>query len=308
MWRVDAGWAARLRRASPYLATLIVIAALVLYAVVRGHGGAGERTGDIVAPPTGSPTGQQSAGARSAAPPAAGPTATTAKPHGSKIIDWIRDLGLTGGGTSEKEGLFTALSEGRCAEVLTRLTGAPSDELDDTTVVLYRGAAQACLAAFGQRSALWAPAETALADLTYRGGSLDCIDRSVYDLLRTLIEVHRSDPAATLVRGGQSSTAGPRCPRVRSLDPDHGPAAGGYDILVIGEYFPDPAVIHFGRHTLTVPTSAGQRALVTVPPAGSDDYPGIAVWIEGWPYEGTQSVPFYYDPAVVSPVPSVGGS
>ncbi|MEV4641156.1 IPT/TIG domain-containing protein [Actinoplanes sp. NPDC049548] len=219
--------------------------------------------------------------------------AINAGKHGPRIIAWIRDLGLTGGGGSYQEAFLAELSWGRCGELLRDVDSASKDEVDLPTRNLYRAAAQACLAAFHGEGSLWRSVDAAVEELSGRSLSFDCIDRSVYDLTRTLVKIHRSNPGAILRRGRADDAEGPDCPRLRSVEPASGPATGGYQVRITGEHLPNPAVIHFGEVTRSVPTIDGRIALFTVPPVGQ--YYDISVWVEGWPYEVMHSPGFTYD-------------
>jgi hypothetical protein len=231
--------------------------------------------------------------ATTAAPPVpAGTRPTTSAGRGPRIVAWIRDLGLTGGGGSYQEAFIAELSWGRCAELQRDVDSAPKDEVDNPTLTLYRAAAQACLAAFHGKQSLWPAADAAVEELSGRSAALDCIDRSAYDLTRTLVKIHRSAPDAVLQRGHADDADGP-CPRVRSIEPGGGPAAGGYEVRITGEKLPNPAVIHFGEVTRAVPTSGGRTAVVTVPPVG-EDY-DVAVWVDGWPFGDQHSPMFSYE-------------
>ncbi|GAA3918280.1 IPT/TIG domain-containing protein [Actinoplanes auranticolor] len=305
---------AALKRLTPYLVTFLAVTVLLLAGFIRAQDAESNRTAASVVPPSvgssavlrdrPSPPGPSAAPravdpgaptttATGPEPTAVRPPATAAK-RAPRIIAWIRDLGLTGGGGSYQEAFVAELSWGQCAELLRDVESASREEVDHTTRDLYRAAAQACLAAFHGKRALWPAADAAVEQLSGRSAALDCIDRSVYELTRALVRIHRSDPDAVLRRGRADEADGPDCPRLRSVEPGSGPAAGGYEVRLVGEHLPDPAVVHFGEVTRTVRTSGGRFAVVTVPPMGK--YKGVSVWIEGWPYEVMHSPTFSYDP------------
>jgi hypothetical protein len=296
-----AGWVAALRRGSPYLATFLIVTVLLMVGFLRAHGPDPSRRAEIVPPGASSPapsTGASRSPGRTVSPRPVDPTSSAPTPtagrRGPRIVAWIRDLGLTGGAGSYQEAFVAELSWGQCAELRRDVDAAPKDEVDETTRGLYRAAAQACLAAFHGKRSLWSAADAAVEELSGRSATLNCIDRSVYDLTRALVKIHRSDPGVVLQRGHADDADGPDCPRLRSIEPSSGPATGGYQVRITGEHLPDPAIIHFGEVTRTVPTSGGRTALLTVPPVGQ--YHSVSVWVEGWPFEVLDSPDFTYDP------------
>lgn len=306
---------AALKRVAPYLATLLVLMILLLVGYLRARGTEPSQTGAEVVVSSSTGNSAASAGSSRSADPTATPapmdpappatatimpaptdtrSTTTHGKKGSQIVAWIRDLGLTGGGGSYQEAFLAELAWGRCGDLLRDVNSVPKGEVYESTRVLYRAAAQACLAAFHGERSLWPAADAAVEELSGRSAALDCIDRSVYDIARTLVMIHRSNPGAVLRRGRADDADGPDCPRLRSVEPVSGPAAGGYEVRITGEHLPNPAVIHFGDVTRTVPTSDGRTALFTVPPVGQDY--NVSVWVEGWPYEVNHQTSFSYDP------------
>jgi hypothetical protein len=313
--------AAALRQAAPYVATFVIVLGLLLVAFLQGpkdeqtrtagttgtpasagstpttpetgpYPPTGEPPPNLPAKPTGVPSTGSTDGTAAAPGPGGGQTATAAGRPGPRLIAWIRDLGLTGGGGSYEEAWLAELSWGECAELLHSVESTPLNEVDRTARDLFRAAAQSCLAAFHGKSSLWAAAGSGIEELSGRSAGFNCIDRSVYDLTRSLVRIHRDNPQAVLRRGRADEADGPDCPRLRKVAPDSGAPEGGYPVTITGEHLPNPAVIHFGDTTMTVPTEDGRTAVVTVPPVGQ--YPGVAVWVEGWPYEYTQTPTFDY--------------
>jgi IPT/TIG domain-containing protein len=302
-------WPARARRAAPYAAAFLAVLILLLIGYLRGPARDQRPSADArsatpsatpVVPATSprpSPTRTATATSTATSPPV---TRTPGPRTGgtTTVFAWIRDFGLEGGGDSDMETWVGLLSRGECAELL-RSVDRPEGGFAPHTDDVFRAAAQACLAAFDARTALWAAAERAVAELAGRAAGFDCVNRSVYELTRTLLRVHREHPTAILRRGGRSDADSLDCPRLRSVRPSTGPAAGGYPVVLSGEHLPDPAVVHFGERILTVRTTGGRTAVLTVPPMGADA--GVSVWVDGWPWGPTQTATFDYERAPGSP-------
>jgi hypothetical protein len=224
------------------------------------------------------------------------PLGTTSPKKGGalKVFTWIRDFVLEGGGDSDMEVWVTILSRGECADLL-RSVDTPDGGSAPHTADVFRAAAQACLAAFHGKASLWSAADRAVADLAGRYLGFDCVNRSVYELTRALVQVHREHPDAVLQRGSGGNADSLDCPRLRSVAPSSGPAAGGYEAVLTGEHLPDPAVIHFGEEILTLRTMGGRTGVVVVPPMR--EYDSVIVWIEGWPWGPHHSATFDYERA-----------
>ncbi|MCO8275113.1 IPT/TIG domain-containing protein [Actinoplanes sp. TRM 88003] len=313
---------AALQRALPFAATFLVVAIVLLVGLSRperavpSERSAGSPSAESPTPVSRSaqpPTREAETGGPEAGPggpaPAPLPTTGAAAPTtrvtpevtatqtagkvSSRVVAWMQDLGLTGGGGSYQEAFFAELSWGRCAELLSHVDGSSADEMPTWLPLLYRTAAQACLAAFHGKTSLWSAAGAGVERLSARSSSFDCIDRAAYEVTRALVEIHRTQPDVILERGRADSARGP-CPRLLSVTPSSGPAAGGYPVVITGEQLPNPAVIHFGAVTRTVATSNGRTLRFTVPPVGQ--YRDVGVWVEGWPYESNHSPTFTYDP------------
>jgi len=213
------------------------------------------------------------------------------------VIAWISDLGPLGGadgeGSYDNVSAFFDLVDGHCDDTLANI-----GNLTEPYLSVYEGAASACLAAFHNQPHLWQRAQASLTTVGPQTSRLECLEKSVYQLLQSLVEVHRQDPEAQLVKSDTPGN-GPNCPRVLELIPDHGPRQGGYQIRLLGVNLPQTAGIHFGDQYLTVTTN-GSEAVVTVPPmdeAVPPEYECADVWPEGWPLGADNSRFFCYDSA-----------
>ena len=314
-------WLVRARRAAPYAAAFLAVLILLLVGHLQGPGDNPHPTAEGKIPVrSGSPevsgaasrgTVSQHDGVRPSS--ATGSTASTSSPAALQpvpaataprksgahtVFAWIRDFGLEGGGDSDEETWVGMLSRGECADLL-RSVDTPYGGSAPYTADVFRAASQACLAAFHGKTSLWDAADRALADLAGRVPGFGCINRSVFELTRALVQLHRNHPDAVLRRGSRSDAASLSCPRLWSVTPPSGPAAGGYEAVLTGEHLPDPAVIHFGEKVLTVRTTGSSTAVVVVPPMG--EYDGVTVWIEGWPWGPHHSPAFEYEPPEGSP-------
>ena len=102
---------------------------------------------------------------------------------------------------------------GDCTRTLTM-----TDELSEPGRTLYQGAASACLAAFEGRAELWLRAEAAFEKTRGQTSVLSCESRTVHKLLQRLVDAHRMEPQARLVkRSGGMRTL--RCPRFTRITP-----------------------------------------------------------------------------------------
>ena len=123
--------------------------------------------------------------------------------------------------------------------------------------------------------------------------TLDCESRDVYELLKRLVEAHRAEPSARLVKQieGRRQLA---CPRFTKITPNHGPAEGGYTVRIEGENLPpvvgvsfivDYGVTHHSRAELrdgryvevTVPRPRHPEAEASVVPDGARLWTGAEV-------------------------------
>jgi len=225
------------------------------------------------------------------------------------VIPFLSDFGpLAGGPDDMLIGAYESLSRGDCEGVLTSIAHPDWDEPSRSQFrSLYEGAAAACLAAFHNQPNLWsraARAEGALTSAQPHATQFDCLDMAVYRFLQSLIEVHRQDPEAQLIKG--NTEGGGPCPRVLEVIPDHGPRQGGYSVRLVGVNLPPEAGIYFGDHYVTVATQGGREAIITVPPVEtalpgySMDDPAEAVssvCADGWFYGFLNCATFVYDGA-----------
>jgi hypothetical protein len=206
-------------------------------------------------------------------------------------VRWIKDLGIMGGaGDTGPVAAYGQLSDGECAFMLPLDT----EQFTARELRLYRGAAHACLAAFHGEPGRWAQAAADFAALSGQTGGFNCLDRNAYSLLKSLVETHRQAPTARLVRGGGADGAAPACPRILDVVPNHGPAAGGYPVRLVGEHLPARAVVEWSGRSFEVSTKDGREATLTVPPLG--DAQIASIWVDGWPYGLYGAVEFTYDP------------
>jgi hypothetical protein len=282
---------------------LIVLPAVVLAAVALGVATArGDRPGrgPAVSQPSSSSTGPTSTPVTDPTATSAGP-ATTRPALPARVIRWITEQAPMGGGASgPEEAAFRAIQEGDCRHALDLAEGkTPDDPMPELTRILYEGAGTACLAAFHGRPELWPRAESALERLAGRTARLDCLQQAVHQLLERLVAAHRAEPKARLRR----STAGPRgtiaCPRFTRLVPDHGPAAGGYQVRIEGEHLPRRVGLLWGEHHLWAVSEDGRSIVVTVP-AGDQADEGVFVIPDGWPYGPASNPTFTFDPPAAS--------
>lgn len=255
----------------------------------NGPGGNGNGNGASTSPGGGSTGAPRTAPTNGDTTRPGGPR-TTSTPGGSRVIKWIKSLGITGGGTPEGDvSAYASLAEGACAEVFDIAAGSMSPG----STVLYEGTAHACLAAFEGQTAGWARAEEAYLQLRSRGDEFDCIGAATLVTLVALVEAHRQEPAARFERGGQGTAGDPHCPRVLSIAPGHGPLEGGYQLRFTGVNRPAEATIEFGLSTRPARTD-GTSGVVTVPPGAEPG--GTYVSVLGWPWGPFGSPTFTYDP------------
>jgi hypothetical protein len=182
---------------------------------------------------------------------------------------------VSGGAEGPEEWAFFTMLEGGCAEVLR-----DSDDIGEPGRALYKGAASACLAAFEGRPELWPRAEAALEKTTRYVPVLACESKTVYKLLKRLVDAHRAEPHARLVK-----RSGPRqvlkCPRFTRVTPDHGPVEGGYTVRLKGQNLPQVVGVNLTvidsnydvkhQHHVTAVSQDGRHLVITIPPATSPD-------------------------------------
>ena len=196
--------------------------------------------------------------------------------------------------------------DGDCAKTLRIVADESEGELPEPGRTLYRGAASACLAAFEGRAGLWPGAEAAYEKLRGQWSALSCESRTVYRLLQQLVEVHRTEPQARLVK-----RVAPRgllkCPRFTGVIPDHGPAGRSLTVQLEGQNLPrivgvnlwitdDNGDLKYEGH-LTALSEDGRHLVIKIPPGtGPDD--DLLLWPDGarfW-FLG-DGVTFEYDPS-----------
>lgn len=138
----------------------------------------------------------------------------------ANLIAWI--LGL-GPGAPEGPPEFRAyellLDPDDCPKLARQLGAGKMEGLSEDALRLYQAAADACLAAFHDRPALWTGAEGALSTLD-RPES--CIDASAYRLLNRLVTAHRTNPEGAFRVSGERKIEAP-CPADARVKPRHGP-------------------------------------------------------------------------------------
>ncbi len=185
------------------------------------------------------------------------------------------------------EDAYNALAAGRCAEALDIARVLPRRQR-----VLYRGAARACLAAFGGQPHLWAGA-TADRDALRGDTDRECFEQDVFRLLDNLVETHRLHPTATIVRHPTGSVNASSCPRITAVLPDHGPPQGGQRARLIGANLDGDVYVHFGDELLGPLRAQGGEVSVTVPPRAPGGPRVVEIWASGWLWDPLVS--FTYD-------------
>ena len=223
------------------------------------------------------------------------------------MIQWLNEQAPASGGSGGggEEAAFAAMLDGDCAGTLRIVADESEGEMPEPGRTLYRGAASACLAAFEGRAEFWPRAEAAHEKLRGQWSALSCESRTVYKLLQRLVDVHRTEPQARLVkRSGPRGTL--RCPRFTGVTPDHGPAGRSLTVRLEGQNLPRIVGVNLwitddngnlkyeGR--LTAVSEDGRHLVITIPPGtGPDD--DLLLWPDGarfW-FLG-DGVTFEYDP------------
>jgi len=102
-----------------------------------------------------------------------------------------------------QEDAYGPLAAGRCGDLARMVDGWQGRGVDERDVLLYRGAARACLKQ-------WGPATADYDRLAALNRNLSCEKRVVFDWLKALVEARRQDPGydPILVPG----SGAPRCP------------------------------------------------------------------------------------------------
>lgn len=231
-----------------------------------------------------------------------------------RIIAWIRDFGPRGGASGPHEGAYSDVLDPGCGgNDVFRSEDFMALADDKSTYSLYEGAASACLAAFQNRPDLWSRAESALNGVSANimtsteapsTTPFDCLDRAVYRLFRSIVDLHKQDPGARFVRGSKATGSLPACPEVMRVVPNHGPSQGGYPVRLIGVNLHQGELIDFGiNHLLTAQATNEHEAVVTAPPAdpGEDV---VSVKPRGFPFMAGGGAFFTYDPPSGSASPT----
>lgn len=101
-----------------------------------------------------------------------------------------------------QEDAYGPLAAGRCGDLARMVDGWQGQGVDERDVLLYRGAARACLKQ-------WGPATADYDRLVALNRNLTCEKRVVFDWLKALVEARRQDPGydPILVPG----SGAPRC-------------------------------------------------------------------------------------------------
>ncbi len=170
---------------------------------------------------------------------------------------------------------------------------------------LYEGAAAACMAAFREHSEQWAQAESKYSQVEASTTAFECIDRDVYTMLGSLIDIHRQYPDYRIVRG-TSGTTRTSCPRITEIVPDHGPIQGGQQVQVRGVNLPTRLVVDFDNVTASPVHSNGVEGTLTTPPLTEVDPENCPckayVYVQDFWWAG--GVPYTYDPLAATSAPS----
>jgi hypothetical protein len=283
--------------------TVLVVTVVLATAV-------GGRSGLLDRPPV-------AADAPTSSVPAPGPTTasttpvppTTARPSPiTRVIQWMNEHGPTSGGPSSVfDEAYILMMKGDCAGVLGLAEGQSKDEMTGPLRTLYVGAASACLAAFHGSAGLWSRAEAALASTTRHAPRMDCESRAVYELLKRIMEAHRAEPSARLVKQSVGKQELP-CPRFTKITPNHGPAEGGYTVRIEGENLPPVVGVNFNvdhgvNHHSKAMLRDGRYVEVTVPRAAHPEEPA-SVEPDGARLWTGAGVEFTYDPPAVATRPT----
>jgi hypothetical protein len=276
----------RARRANMLVLTLI---AAMTALVLAGCGG-------VVSSDGGGDNGSTTSGS--------GPASPSTSPKKHNVIAWIIGLGPGAPGGPPEFSVYYQLQHRHCSEVFTRV-----GELDSVPQTIYGGAANACLAAFDNRTDLWSRATKALEEVDGHTQELTCIDRAALALLQRLVTLHRDHPDQSFEQAPTKSSKAPPCPNITSVTPDHGSA--GDLITLHGRHLADTtgvAVVDSGglRTSVDVAGQHDSSISFTMPdqPAQTDSATVcIVVASSDWDSDG---VLFTYDadpPAPQSKVP-----
>jgi hypothetical protein len=132
--------------------------------------------------------------------------------------------------------VYRLLQSRHCDAVVTQ-GDFPSLAPDVQT--LYRGASEACRAAFGtgDQSERWAAATRSYDAVAPHAGSLSCFDVATLSLLKLLLDQQRRNPGDTFEVSTASNVpmpSPPRCPTITRLDPSSGPPGTTTPVTIRG--------------------------------------------------------------------------
>ena len=139
------------------------------------------------------------------------------------VIAWVLGLGPSAPTGPAAFQAYQLLLDGDCATLAERLQtdGDNLTTLAEPAQRLYAGVAAACLAALHGQPERWADAESALQGLA---PPVSCVDVTAYELLRRMVDAHRSSPSAQFVAANDPAAAhAPPCPTIAQIAPDRGP-------------------------------------------------------------------------------------
>jgi hypothetical protein len=155
------------------------------------------------------------------------PTVTPSDESGfDNVIAWILDLAPGSPAGPPEFRAYRALMDvagGGCVRLAEGLQ--PDGDLtleNPTSLQLYGGVADACLAAFHGRADLWEQAAATYAALP---APTSCMDVAAYRLYGELLRKHAENPGGQfLAQTDPSQAQGPPCPTLTALTPDRGPS------------------------------------------------------------------------------------
>jgi hypothetical protein len=142
------------------------------------------------------------------------------------VVEWVLSLGPD----APRSPIITLepyllLLDRKCDEALA---SAEAISESNPAGAVYRGASNACLAAFGGQPQRWAAARRHLTTALAASGQLQCAERATLEWLEAVVGLHDEDRTRAFVaqapQGFYSS--------IEPLEPDHGPA--GAEVLVKG--------------------------------------------------------------------------
>jgi hypothetical protein len=216
------------------------------------------------------------------------------KPKGSALIRWIREFAPAGGGDKSP---YISFMLRDCAATLDAALDSSIEDgvqpLDEPWGSLYEGVAAACLAGLQGRGDYWPLAVKKFPAVD--PSRLDCWEREIHAIYRTLIEAHRAQQRIEL-SDEPAGTSG--CPELIGFDPGHGSRSGGYSVTVVGRNLPPVLVLDWFELGVEVQTRRDEngRMTVVVPAAEPDEGSAVTVRISDAPrIEGPYHAVFEYD-------------